>query len=588
MLKYLFCSVVFLCTIFTSLVAQDDEATVIELSSDYKIPAATFLESILYSDSESIYLLRKSFSSGVLNTGNSRLKAVIVESYDRETLKLQKAIEIDLKYQKKLRTFHEIFKVKGNLYLITSFFNSAKRKNFLFAQKLDKKFKPSEDLILIGEIDSRNEVQTGDFLIRHSRDTSKIVIFNDIPTKRNENERAEISVFDTNFESIWKKKINLPFESKLYERIKFDVDNLGNAYVLGKHYFEKRRDSRRQKPNYEFILEAYTKAGEQKDKYQINDAQKFISDLTFEVNKREQVICTGFYSDLKPIRGNDVSIGRNSASIGNPLKGIVLFNINNQEKKITKKFFTEFELDFITANLTDRERRRLEKNANDNIERNDPALFNFDFRDVILRSDGGAVIIAEEFYTYRQDNFNNDFGFNSRFGAINRNRNNFNNDSFITVFGDVIVVNINPDGSIRWANSIPKYQTILDRTRGAGQDIFGGTGQGSPNINAIGSNSFAISNYRDKIQIVFNERVDLFESDPSGFGSNLLTSNANRYGLAMATIDKDGELEIQLLASNKEMGIQALPVLTKQIGKKELIFYGLSSNNFRLGKILIE
>ena len=66
--------------------AQDNEP-IIELSSDYKIPNATVLQSILTSDSESIYLLRKDYS-GL----GRQLRSVIVESYDRKTLKLNKAI----------------------------------------------------------------------------------------------------------------------------------------------------------------------------------------------------------------------------------------------------------------------------------------------------------------------------------------------------------------------------------------------------------------------------------------------------------------------------------------------------------------
>ena len=83
--------------------------------------------------------------------------------------------------------------------------------------------------------------------------------------------------------------------------------------------------------------------------------------------------------------------------------------------------------------------------------------------------------------------------------------------------------------------------------------------------------------------MLFNERVDLFESEITG--NRILRSHANSFGLAMATIDKSGELEIELLAPNREMGVQVLPTLIKQIGKKEMLFYGESNTKFRLGKI---
>jgi hypothetical protein len=523
----------------------------VELSADYKIPKSTILESILTSDRENIYLLRKDYSGM-----GRQLRSVIIESYDRTSLKLKKAIDIDLKYNKKLRTFHQIFMVKDNMFLITSFFNSAKDKNFLFAQKLNSQFVPSDNLILIGEIDSRNEAQTGDFLFDHSLDTSKIIIFNDIPTKRNENERAKITVFDAEFNKLWDKKINFPFESKLYERRKFEVDNKGNAYILGKRYFEKRKNSRNDAPNYEFVLEAYTNQGEEKDKYQLNSTEKFISNLTFKVNNKEQIICTGFYSDVKPRGG--ISDGRNNRGT---IRGIVFFSIDNVSKIIAEKTYSEFDLEFIALNESARQRNAMERRATDDNDKNDPGLFSYDFRDIILRSDGGAVVIAEQYFAFDQINdpfFNN--GFNNR--GFN---NNFRLDS-IHVFSDIIVVNINPNGSIQWANAVPKYQSSF-------------------NYSTYRFLSFGRANYRDKIYMLFNERVDLFEADTGG---GLFGSNAASYGLAMATIDKSGELEIELLAKNSELGVQVLPSLIKQIGKKEVLFYGESGTAFRIGTVKIE
>lgn len=562
MLKNSICSFFVFCCFILNLHAQEDSLNEVYLSSDYNIPNGTYLESILSSDQENIYLLRKNYPGGLLTSGlGPTLKSVIIESYDRENLKLQKAIEIDLKYQKKLRSFHEILNIKGNLFLITSFFNSAKKKNYLFAQKLSERFVPSDDLILIGEIDSRSEIRTGDFLVKHSRDTSKIIILHDLPTKRNENEQSKISVFDAEFEKIWDKRINLPFESKLYERLKFEVDKKGNAYVLGKHYFEKRKDSRKQKPNYEFILEAFTQSGEQKDKYQLNDKEKFISDLTFELNKNEQIICTGFYSEIKPNAGNSSSTLRNAS----PIKGMVFFNVDNKNKKIAEKTFTAFELDFIARNENKWQKRALERRANDNNKRNDPGLYSYDFREVILRSDGGAVVVAEQYYSYIQNDFNDSF---LNPGFANRNFNNVGRIDSIHVFGDIIVVNINPDGSILWVNSVPKFQS-------------------SVNYNTYRYLSFASANYKDKIHMVFNERVDLFETDIS-LSEKLLRSNFNSYGLALATFDKRGDLDISLLAPNMKMGVQALPTLTKQISKNELIFYGQGGKEFKLGRVVLK
>ena len=236
----------------------------IEMSQEFKMPNKSFLNRIISADSKKAYFLRTNY-----NNIAGQLKSVIVESYDLNTLKLIEAREIDLKYQKKLRVFHDIFEVNNKFYLITSFFNSGKNKNFLFAQKLNAKFFPEKDLALIGEIDSKNEFRSGDFTIEHSRDSSKVIIYADLPTKRSENYRAKISVFDDNFDLMWDKKINLPVETKLYDRKKILVDDKGDAYVLAKRFFDKNREAQNNLPNYEYLLEAYSEKGEKLDRYKL-------------------------------------------------------------------------------------------------------------------------------------------------------------------------------------------------------------------------------------------------------------------------------------------------------------------------------
>jgi hypothetical protein len=125
-------------------------------------------------------------------------------------------------------------------------------------------------------------------------------------------------------------------------------------------------------------------------------------------------------------------------------------------KIIAEKTYSEFDLEFIALNESARQRNAMERRATDDNDKNDPGLFSYDFRDIILRSDGGAVVIAEQYFAFDQFNdpfFNN--GFNNR--GFN---NNFRIDS-IHVFSDIIVVNINPNGSIQWANAVPKYQSSL-------------------------------------------------------------------------------------------------------------------------------
>lgn len=530
----------FLLSTFSITNAQIEAPVDLQLSESFNIPSKTALDRIISADGENAYFLRRSYSIG----GN--LTNVIVERYDVKTLRLKKAIDISLKYQKKLRVFHDIIKVGEKYFLITSFFNSVKNKNYLFAQNLDSGFNPDDNLILIGEIDSRNEAQSGDFQIQHSRDSSKVIIYQDLPTKRSERQTAKINIYDSNFDLLWEKSIRLPYESRLYTSIKFEVDNNGNAYLLGKRFFEKTKDVVKNRPNFEYILEAYTQLGEKVDRYQLNDKLKLITDLTFEVSNKSEIICTGFYTNKVKSSGN--------FGISESIQGIVYFKIDNIEKKVEEKTFSEFDLDFITINENDyRKRQALRKNEDGNL-RNDPALYSYDFRDVILRSDGGVVIIAEQFYIEEINRSPN--GFNQ----------GFNNRTFQSVsiynYNEVIVVNIRPDGSIQWANSVPKYQSA----------------QSAASRRFL---SFANANVGDKIYLVFNE-------DPKILGANKNSLFNSRDALALAEINKKGEISIFEAASTDELKSVVIPTVTKQIARKELLIYSVDKNKFRIGRLKLK
>ena len=515
------------------------ERTELTMSQEYKIPKNSAVDRIISSTKNNVYFLRRNYNlSGLVSS-------ITIENYDVEKLLLKKAIAIDLKYQKKLRVFHDVINVNGKFFLITSYFNNAKNKNYLFAQELSSSFEPSDDLILIGEIDSRNESLIGDFQFKHSRDSSKVIIYHDLPTKRSESQQTKISIYDDKLELLWDRKIKLPYESRLYRNIKFEVDNQGNAYLLGKRFFKREKDIVDDRPNFEFILEAYTEKGEKVDRYQLKDKLKIITDMTFEVNNRSEIICTGFYTTKTKSFGGF----RSSESI----QGIVFFKVNNIDKIVEEKTFSKFDLDFITLNETERAKRQAQSREVDNNTRNDPALYSYDFRDVILRSDGGAVIIAEQFYVEELNRLPNNF--NSGFSNQTFQPRSINN------YNEIIVVNIRPDGSIQWANSVPKYQSAA--TDFSERFV-----------------SFANANIGSKIYLIFNEERSVLEESSTNF--------KNQNALAMAELDKSGELSIYMIGHNDDLKSTIVPTLSKQISKNELLIYGLDRNKFRIGRVMLK
>ena len=110
-----------------------------------------------------------------------------------------------------------------------------------------------------------------------------------------------------------------------------------------------------------------------------------------------------------------------------------------------------------------KEKAKIAEERNDN--RRSAELYNYSLDELILRSDGGAVLVAEQFYVQEERYNDNPFGYGG-FGygyypynpySYSRYRNNYQTDYYYN-YNDIIVVNIRPTGEIEWASRIPKKQ----------------------------------------------------------------------------------------------------------------------------------
>ena len=95
----------------TQVVAQLDAPAELAMSEAYRIPKNSVVDRIISTDGGTAYFLRRNYNLGGL------VVSITIESFDVKTLRLKKAIEVDLKYQKKLRVFHDVFNVNNKFYL---------------------------------------------------------------------------------------------------------------------------------------------------------------------------------------------------------------------------------------------------------------------------------------------------------------------------------------------------------------------------------------------------------------------------------------------------------------------------------------
>ncbi len=526
-MKNIFCFILFLFSSLNGLFAQDyDLPAVISWGEELREPGNAYLSKIIAAGSYGFYALR--LKKGTLTNED----IAYVEYYNSDN-KLKRSQKLDLKYKGKKREFEDMIMFGGNIYLLTSFNNEAKKKNYLFSQKLSDRLLPSRNLEMIAEIDTRSKYREGTFNFILSRDSSKMLIYNQLPYQRNEPERFALRVYNDQFEPMWNKDIVLPYNDDRFSIEEYRVDKDGNVYLLGVSYQDKFRTRRQGKPTYTYSILAYTNAGEDFEEYRIDLTDKFITDLTFRVADDGNLICSGLYSE------------KGTYSV----KGTYFFRLNAKSKEVYNVNLKPFDFDFLTEYMSEGQRNRAQKAEEAGNEKRAPELYRYALNDLVLRSDGGAVLVAEQYYIYEQSFYD--------YAGIRQSRYFYN-------YNDIIVVNIRPTGEIEWATRIPKRQETLND---------GGY-----------FSSYAMSIVRDKIYFIYNDNARNFGQDPDK-RRRIHYFNGKYSIVALAEIRKDGELTTYPLFTNRDADILTRPKICKQTGSRRMLVYGERGRQYRFASL---
>ncbi len=512
----------------------------IEWGAELNAPNNSYISKIITQDSEGYYVLRRQNRKGAF----TQAEKIYIERYDNKN-NLKRSEKIDLKYKKKARKFEDVLKLGGQLYMLSSYHNQSKKINYLFAERLTDRLRATGKLTKIGEIPTRNIQNDGFFDYHISKDSSKILVYNELPYKKGQPECFAFHVYDQQFDEIWSKDIVLPYDDSSFDVEEYQVSNDGNVHLLGFVNGGGNRLRRGGKPTYQYSILSYTNKGETFEEYPIQFSDYFITDLTFRVAKGGELVCAGFYSE------------KGTSSV----KGTYFFRLNPQTKEIYNRKIKEFDLDFLTQDLSDRQKAKAMRADRAGDPSKEFELFRYSLDELVVRSDGGALLIAEQYYVEeRFDNFNNRFGMGVGFN--NAAMMNNNRVDYIYNYHDIIVVNINPKGEIDWATKIPKRQV----TQNDGGYF----------------SSYAHAIVRDKIYFIYNDNRRNFESHNR---RNPYNFDGRSSIIALTELSQDGSTETFPLFINRDASILTIPKICKQTGRKEMTIYGERGKKYRFASL---
>lgn len=222
-------------------------------------------------------------------------------------------------------------------------------------------------------------------------------------------------VFDSNSLELKFERSYQTKEDKYFEHNDLFLDDNMNVYTLGKSFLSGKRQRKKNKANYTFILNKVSK--EKEEAIEIKLIDEHIQSLTIrEVNNQFHLL--GFYSNRNAYRVKgycDFVIDTDKFSIGNKVKedlpNSVYTDLYGKDAKIAKS---------------------------------KSELANFEIDHVLTDSQGNFYIVSEEFYvTYNYVPM-------GQFGGTT---------TVVYHYDDIFVLKLNPQGKLMWGRSIFKRST---------------------------------------------------------------------------------------------------------------------------------
>lgn len=416
-------------------------------------------------------------------------------------------------------SFEQFVVLKNKMYVGVSSYNRKTDLNTFFMQQIDDSGKLQGGLKKTSEISATSRRNRGAFDVYPSNDSTKILIVNNPPFEKYAAEKFGFKILDEELNEVKNLQVQFPYKDKYFSVSDYILSNDGNIYLLSKIELEKK-EKQKEEAGYYYEIISISPEGEGKVKeYKIALPQKYITDVSYN-DDGKYLVCSGFYNNIE-LKGRS----------RDEINGVFYLRINKETQEIESKGIKELDKDFI-AELTSA------KKAN----KGRGIASTFKLKNFIAKDDGGAVLVAENAYDYIVQVCTTD----PKTGATRCRYDHH------YVSNNIIAININPDGSIKWYTNIPKYQHTVN--------------DGGVYI------SYMLSTAKNKIFIVYNDNPKNLDPEKVKTIKDIRPlKNPTKSVATLVVLSEDGKFEKKMLFSNKENKTVLLPSFYKQVNDTEFI-----------------
>lgn len=302
--------------------------------------------------------------------------------------------------------------VGPNIFVFVSEFFPEEKviKTYYYQYDLNGELVTDEEILSIYPNQKEQKVELQYVLSPNKR---RLLCYKNLRNNR-EAEQVLYYLFDDQGNYVQSGEINTMYPDNRLRVRTVRVSNEGNVYLLTQFTQGNRV---RDVDDMKYIIYRHDIRAQQSTELKIELGDKYISDLAFRLDREENIYVAGFYSN----RGTDEIVGTLFQQIAPD--GRILLNA-------AERFNEEFLRNYLSSSQIDRGREL--KN------------FYLDSEDgIILRSDGGVLLIAEKFFVTYQS-YRDIYGYWT--------------DREVFHYEDVILTSVSSSGEIEWHAIIDKNQ----------------------------------------------------------------------------------------------------------------------------------
>lgn len=303
-----------------------------------------------------------------------------------------------------------------SLYIFYSVVNRNKSQNELYAVRLQLvNGQLSNEITMLDSIPYDKKKSKSMFYIRKSKNSKSLAIMYKYAATEEDKLSINIRVLDSTFNVKWSTRFKTDYFDGVLFLNDFKLTNDGRTFLLTSLDLEKK--TMRDKKFSLFVADSSTSTFKTNA---IGLQKYFINDIKMEIDYvNGQVIMAGFYSEMNSF--SSAGLFYASLAFGSD-------NITIKTESFKAKFLNSF--------------------SNERTVNRGTELINYYVDKLVLRSDGGVILVAESNYITESTNYNSYYQLYTT--------------SYTYHYDNILLFSVNPSGTVHWEGIVRKNQISED------------------------------------------------------------------------------------------------------------------------------